>query len=115
MSETVNMSTTEDFKLLSYLAAGLRRAQVMRHGAADFPGGYAGCARSGCFLSRILMSNFGQWRDDRLRCRGFGWADFGFGSRSDAKAVVLLDVAPGFVAVGTLAKTVNKKSTYHAP
>jgi hypothetical protein len=72
------MSTTEDLKLLSYLAADLRRAQVVTHGAADFPGGYAGCARSGCFLLRILMSNFRQWRDDLLRCLGFGWTDFGF-------------------------------------
>ena len=35
MSDAAKMSTTEDFKLLSYLAADLRRAQVVMHGAAD--------------------------------------------------------------------------------
>ena len=44
-----------------------------------------------------------------------GGLTLGFGSRSGAKAVVLLDVAPGFVEVGTPAKTVNKKSIDHAP
>lgn len=35
MSEAAKMSTAEDFKLLPYLAADLRRAQVVMHGTAD--------------------------------------------------------------------------------
>lgn len=35
MSDAAKMSTTEDFKLLSYLAADLRRAQMVMHGTAD--------------------------------------------------------------------------------
>jgi serine O-acetyltransferase len=35
VSESVKMSTAENFKLLPYLAADLRRAQVVMHGTAD--------------------------------------------------------------------------------
>ena len=35
MSDATKMSTAEDFKLLPYLAADLRRARVVMHGTAD--------------------------------------------------------------------------------
>lgn len=192
MSNSAKMSTAEDFKLLPYLAADLRRAQVVVHGTA------VGVSNLRLWLgvlsprfAPVLLCRLAHWFfrlkmspvaklvsllnfflfgiEIAVRCpigKGFylphtqgtvigAWSmgenatifqgvtlgarevDFsyqewsrptvgddvtigsgakvlggltlGSGSRIGANAVVLSDVAPGMVAVGVPAKTVNKK------
>lgn len=197
MSEAAKMSTTEDFKLLPYLAADLRRAQVVTHGTADgvsnlrlwlgvlsprfvpvllcrlahwfyrlklgpvaklvsllnfFLFGIEVAVRcpigKGLFLPHTQGTVVGAWSigENATIFQGvtlgarevdfsyqessrptvgdgvtigsgakvLGGLTLGSGSRIGANAVVLSDVAPGFVAVGIPAKTVDKKPVDHA-
>jgi len=197
MSDAVKMSTAEDFKLLPYLAADLRRAQVVMHGTSDevsnlhlwlgvlsprfvpvllcrlahwfyrlklgpvaklvsllnfFLFGIEIAVRcpigKGLFLPHTQGTVIGAWSigENATIFQGvtlgarevdfsyqessrptvgdgvtigsgakvLGGLILGSGSRIGANAVVLSDVAPGLVAVGIPAKTVDKKPDGHA-
>jgi serine O-acetyltransferase len=197
MSEAAMMNAAEDFKLLPYLAADLRRAQVVMHGTADgvsnlrlwlgvlsprfvpvllcrlahwfyrlklgpvaklvsllnfFLFGIEIAVRcpigKGLFLPHTQGTVIGAWSigENATIFQGvtlgarevdfsyqessrptvgdgvtigsgakvLGGLILGSGSRIGANAVVLSDVAPGLVAVGIPAKTVDKKPVDHA-
>ena len=197
MSDATKMSTAEDFKLLPYLAADLRRARVVMHGTADgvsnlrlwlgvlsprfvpvllcrlahwfyrlklgpvaklvsllnfFLFGIEIAVRcpigKGLFFPHTQGTVIGAWSigENATIFQGvtlgarevdfsyqessrpivgdgvtigsgakvLGGLILGSGSRVGANAVVLADIAPGLVAVGIPAKTIDKKLASHA-
>ncbi|WP_395054815.1 serine O-acetyltransferase [Polaromonas sp.] len=196
MSDAAKISPAEDFRLLPYLAADLRRAQVVMHGTADRVSGlrlWLGVLsprfvpvllcrlaywfyrmKIGPVAKLVSLLNFflfgieiavrcpigkglffphtqgtviGAWSigENATIFQGvtlgareldfsyleasrptvgdgvtigsgakvLGGLTLGSGSRIGANAVVLSDVAPGLVAVGIPAKTVDRKQTEH--